>query len=245
MSFAVAFGAAGNVERDEVSRGMEELEFRDGFSTTVFSLRHTGTLTRSRPSAMAMTYGIEGSADNPIGKTLRTVTWEKTEEATDPHVVACKPGEVPGSSDMLAYAAGLIIFRVMETLTIEGFGVNPYSRGDYLNLGAVAGSGIKPAVGSAEVEVYGEDWFCRRADVVKESVEWQVFTAEFVKYTGNTAAQAEQHILALELWGSAEASPPGSVNFYTIRQTTTLNAEDRADFEEALEIFEGSAECPS
>lgn len=241
MSFP-QFGASGSVERDELSKGMEELEFRDGFATTVFNLRHTGTLTRSRPSSMAMTYGIQGSADNPITKTLRTVTWEKAEEATDPHVVACKPGEIPGSSDMLTYADGLIIFRVMETLTIEGLGANPYSRGDYLNLGATVGSGIKPAVGSAEAEVYGDDWFCRRADVVKESTEWQVFTAEFIKYTGNTAENAEQHILTLELFGSAEI---GAGNLYTIRQTLTLNGEDRADQEEAIEIFEGSADCPA
>lgn len=237
------FGTVGTVERDELSKAMEELEFRDGFETTVFDLRHTTTMTRSRPSSMAMTYGIEGSADNPIGKTLRTVTWEKTEEATDPHVVACAPGAVPGSSDLLTYADGLIVFRVMETLTIEGFGINPYNRGDYLDLGSVAGNGIKPAVGSAEAEVYGDSWFCRRADVVKESTEWQVFTAEFVKYEGNTAENAEKHILDLELFGSAEVNPPGSATFYTVRQTTTLNAEDRADFEEVIEVFEGSSDC--
>lgn len=235
------FGTVGTVERDEESKAMEELEFRDGFGTTVFDLRHTTTLTRSRPSSMAMTYGIEGSADNPIGKTLRTVTWEKTEEGTDPHAIACKPGDVPGSSDLLTYVDGMIIFRTMETLTIEGFGANPYNRGDYLNLGAAAGAGIKPAVGSAEAEVYGDDWFCRRADLVKESTEWQVFTAEFIKYTGNTAEEAEQHILTLELFGSAEI---GS-DYYTIRQTTTLNAEDRADIEEVVECFEGSAGCPA
>ena len=114
------FGAAGTVERDEQSKGMEELEFRDGFETTVFDLRHTTTLTRSAPSSYALTYGIEGSADNPTGCTLTSITWEKTEEATDPHTVACSPGAVPGSSDMLVYVDGMIIFRSMEVLTLEG-----------------------------------------------------------------------------------------------------------------------------
>jgi len=236
------FGASGSVERDEDSQTMEELEFRDGFTTTVFDLKHTKTLTRSAPSSYALTYGIEGSADNPIGRTLRTVTWERAEEATDPHAVPFSPGEVPGSSDTLTYTDGLIVFRVAETLTIEGFspaGGAPYARGDYLNLGSVAGAGIKAAVDclASGAEVYGDGFMCRRVDVVKESTEWEVFTCEFVRYTGNTAEGACDNMLELELFGSADI---GSGNYYTMRKTITLNAEDRADLEVVIEVFEGS-----
>lgn len=237
------FGASGNVERDEDSQTMEELEFRDGFSTTVFDLKHSKTLTRSAPSSYALTYGIEGSADNPTGRTLKTVTWERSEEATDPHNVPFSPGEVPGSSDLLTYTDGLIVFRVAETLTIEGFspaGGAPWARGEYLNLGAAAGSGIKAAVDclSSGAEVYGDGFMCRRVDVVKESTEWETFTCEFIKYTGNTQENACENVLSSELFGSAEI---GTGNQYTIRKTMTLNSEDRADFEEVIEIFEGSA----
>lgn len=237
------FGASGSVERDEDSKNIEELEFRDGFNTTVFDLKHTKTLTRSAPSSYALTYGIEGSADNPIGRTLTTVTWEKAEEATDPHSVPFNPGEVPGSSDTLTYTDGLIVFRVAETITIEGFspeGGAPYARGEYLHLGSAAGSGIKAAVDCLDsgAEVYGNDFFCRRVDSVRESTEWEKFTVEFIKYTGNTAGNACNNILTSELFGSAEI---GSGNFYTIRRTVTLNSEDKSDLEEAIEIFEGSA----
>ncbi len=243
MSFP-KFGAAGSVERDEDSKVMEELEFRDGFETAVFDLKHTQTLTRSAPSSYALTYGIKGSADNPIGCTLVTASLEKTEEATDPHTVACAPGSCPGSSDLLTYTDGLIIFRVAEVLTIEGFvdcvSGCPFSRGEYLHLGSAAGAGIKPAVGSATVEIYGDDFMCRRADTVRESTEWEKFTCEFIKYTGNTAETALENILSLELFGSGDI-PAGA--FYTIRQTITLNAEDSADMEEAIECFEGSGDC--
>lgn len=237
------FGASGSVERDEDSQSIEELEFRDGFETTVFDLKHTKTLTRSAPSNYALTYGIEGSAENPVGRTLRTVTWERSEEATDPHSVPFSPGEVPGSGDTLTYTDGLIVFRVAETLTIEGFspeGGAPWARGDYLNLGSAAGAGIKSAVDclSSGAEVFGNGFFCRRVDVVREATEWEVFTCEFIKYTGNTAGSACQNILTSDLFGSAEI---GSGNQYTIRKTMTLNAEDRSDYEEVIEIFEGSA----
>lgn len=237
------FGAAGTVERDEDSKVMEELEFRDGFETTVFDLKHTQTLTRSAPSSYALTYGIQGSADNPIGCTLSTVSWEKTEEATDPHAVACSAGECPGSSDLLTYTDGLIIFRIAEVLTIEGFvdcvtGA-PYSRGEYLNLGSAAGAGIKPAVGSATVEIYGDGFMCRRVDTVRESTEFEKFTCEFIKYTGNTAEDALDNILTPTLFGTGDIPS----DYYTIRQTTTLNGEDRADMEESIECFEGSGDC--
>lgn len=237
------FGCAGNVERDEDSKSIEELEFRDGFTTTVFDLKHTKTLTRSAPSSYALTYGIEGSADNPTGRTLRTVTWERSEEATDPHDVPYNAGAVPGSGDTLTYTDGLIVFRVSETLTIEGFspaGGAPWSRGEYLNLGVTAGSGIKASVDclSSGAEVYGDSFFCRRVDTVRESTEWEVFTCEFVKYTGNTSSGACGNILASELFSSGEI---GSGNQYTVRKTLTLNAEDKSDFSETIEIFEGSA----
>lgn len=237
------FGALGSVESDSDSKSMEELEFRDGFATTVFDLKHTTTLTRSAPSAYALTYGIEGSATNPVGCTLTTVSLEKAEEATDPHSVPFNPGSCPGSSDVLTYTDGLIVFRMAETLTLEGF-VDcatgcPYARGDYLNLGSVAGSGIRPAVGSATVEIFGDGFVCRRVDTTREATEWEKFTAEFIKYTGNTAVNAFDNILTLELFGSADIPGSGS-SFYTIRQTTTLNAEDAADFSEEIEVFEGS-----
>lgn len=237
------FGASGSVERDEDSKSIEELEFRDGFTTTVFDLKHTKTLTRSAPSSYALTYGIEGSADNPIGRTLTTVTWERSEEATDPHDVPFSPGEVPESGDVLTYTDGLIVFRVAETLTIEGFspaGGAPYARGDSLNLGATAGSGIKAAVDclSSGAEVFGDSFFCRRVDTVKESTEWEKFTCEFIKYTGNTSEGACGNILSSDLFEDSEI---GSGNQYTIRKTVTLNSEDRADYEEVIEIFEGSA----
>lgn len=239
------FGAAGSVEHDSDSKSMEELEFRDGFSTTVFDLKHTTTLTRNAPSSYALTYGIQGSAVNPVGCTLTTVSLEKAEEATDPHAVPCTPGSCPGSSDLLTYTDGLIIFRMSETLTLEGYvdcvGGCPYSRGDYLNLGSIAGSGIKPAVGSATVEVFGDSFFCRRVDTTREGTEWEKFTAEFIKYTGNTEATAFDNILTSTLFGTGDIPADA---FHTIRQTTTLNAEDAADYEEVLEIFEGSSGCP-
>jgi hypothetical protein len=235
--------ASGSVERDEDSQTIEELEFRDGFETTVFDLKHTKTLTRSAPSSYALTYGIEGSAENPTGRTLRTVTWERAEEATDPHQVPFTPGVVPGSSDLLTYTDGLIVFRVAETLTIEGFspaGGAPWARGDYLDLGAIAGSGIKSAVDclASGAEVFGDGFFCRRVDVTKEATEWETFSCEFIKYTGNTAENACLNILSSELFGSAEI---GAGNQYTVRKTLTLNAEAAADFEEVIDIFEGSA----
>jgi len=235
------FGASGACERDEESQSMEELEFRDGFTTTVFDLKHTKTLTRSAPSSYALTYGIEGSADNPIGRTLKTVTWERAEEATDPHAVPFSPGTVPGSSDLLTYTDGLIVFRVSETLTIEGFspvGGAPYARGDYLNLGSVAGAGIKAAVDclSSGAEVFGDGFMCRKVDITKEATEFESFSCEFIKYTGNTALGACNNILTSELFGSAEIG-----TYYTISKSLTLNAEGVADFSETIECFEGSA----
>ncbi len=237
------FGASGSVERDEDSKSIEELEFRDGFNTTVFDLKHTKTLTRSDPSSYALTYGIEGSAENPTGRTLRTVTWERSEEATDPHNVPFNPGVVPGSSDTLTYTDGLIVFRVSETLTIEGFspeGGAPWERGEYLNLGAIAGSGIKAAVDclASGAEVFGDGFFCRKVDTVREATEWETFSCEFIKYTGNTSGNACENILSSDLFGSAEI---GSANQYTISKTLTLNAEDKSNYEEVIEIFEGSA----
>lgn len=237
------FGAAGSVEHDDDSKVMEELEFKDGFETTVFDLKHTTTLNRSAPSSYALTYGIEGSADNPIGCTLTSVSLEKTEEATDPHAVACTPGVCPSDpSNVLTKTDGLIIFRVAEVLTIEGF-VDcvtgcPYSRGDTLNLGVAAGAGIKPAVGSATVEIFGDGFVCRRVDTVREVTEWEKFTCEFIKYTANTAISAFDNILSLELFGSGDI--PSA--YYTISQTVTLSAEDRASMEESVEVFEDT--CP-
>lgn len=233
------FGAAGQCESDSDSKSMEELEFRDGFDTSVFALKHTTTLTRSAPSSYALTYGIEGSASNPTGCTLVSASLEKTEEATDPHTIACSPGACPTDpSDLLTKTDGLIIFRVAEVLTIEGF-VDcvtgcPYSRGDTLDLGATAGAGIKPAVGSATVEIYGDGFTCRRVDTVRESTEWEKFTCEFIKYTGNTAGTANDNILSLSLFGSGDI--PSA--YYTIHQTVTLSSEDCATQEEAIECYE-------
>lgn len=232
--------ASGSVERDESSETMEELEFRDGFTTTVFDLKHTKTLTKSAPSEYALTYGIEGSADNPIGLTLKTVTWERAEEATDPHSVPLAPETVPGSSDILTYTDGLIVFRVSETLTIEGFSENgaPYARGEYLDLGTTAGSGIKSAVDclSSGAEVFGDGFMCRKVDLVKEATEFESWTCEFIKYLGNSSEGACENILTSDLFGSAELG-----NYYTLSKSLTLNAEGASDYSETAEIFEGSA----
>ena len=49
------FGAVGAIEEEAYTYATEELEFRDGFKTDIFDLRHTDTIKRSNPSFCAAT----------------------------------------------------------------------------------------------------------------------------------------------------------------------------------------------
>ena len=60
------FGCGGTVEQDSHTFNTDQLEFRDGFDTSIFSLKFTDTVRRSNPSSCAHTYGI-GKSDNADG----------------------------------------------------------------------------------------------------------------------------------------------------------------------------------
>ena len=87
---------------------------------------------------------------------------------------------------------------------------------------------------------------CRSIDTSKSVTDWQTWSAEFIKYIPNTAEKAAvpgsgQHIMVPTLFTDLELTAIS--DFYIVTQTITLNAEDRAEFEEKVELFDnvGSA----
>jgi hypothetical protein len=237
-----AFGAAGACEDETLSYNTEQLEFRDGFDTDMFSLRKTYTLTRSNPSVYAGTYGIGKSSDptrNSLGAVLETVTLVEEEEITPPHYVAARPGVSPSLGETLTYADGMIFHRVKETLTVVGFGSPPQGLGEE-DIGATyAGTiTIRPAVGDAP-SVSGSGWYVSRVEITRRVTDWQKFTVELVRYVGNSAANADVNQLTPLLFSSSELSALSSL--YKLRRTTTLHQKDRANVEETVELYEDTA----
>lgn len=237
------FGAAGACEEESLVFNTEQLEFRDGFDTDMFSLRKTYTLTRSNPSAYAGTYGIGKSSDparNSLGVVLETVTLVEEEEIVGPHYVASRPGEPPALGDILTYADGLIVNRLKQTLTLVGFGTPPAGLGtEDIGSTYTGNITIRPAVGDMPV-ISGSGWYVSRVEVNRRVTEWQKFTVELVKYVGNTADSATENILASSLFSPAELSALSGL--YRIRRTTTLNQRDRANVEEQIELYNNHAE---
>lgn len=239
------FGAAGTIEEETKSFETEELEYRDGFSTDMFDLKHTDTLRRSNPSFCAATYGIGKSDDpdsNSLGVPLDTVTLTEEEETTEPHTRATQPGESPDLGDKLTYTDGLIFHRLRKTLTINGRGDPPAGMGS-ANRGDTYGSGItiKPAVvGSAGPTIEeGSGWYVRRVEITASNTDWQKFVVELTKYVGNTADQAQNNILEPTLFTTAELDAIS--DWYKLSRTITLNGTDRANVEETAEIYDNVA----
>jgi len=239
------FGAAGTIEEESHSYATEELEYRDGFSTEIFDLRHTDTLRRSNPSFCAGTFGIGKSDDsekNSLGVPLETVTLAEEEEATEPHRRATQPGESPELGDKLTYTDGLIFHRLRKVLTINGKGDPPVGMGTG-NRGDVYGSAITitPAVyGTAGPTIEeGSGWYVRRVEVTSSNTDWQKFSCELVKYQGNTEENAQENILSPDLFTIAELDAISE--WYRLSRTITLNGEGPANVEETAEIFDDVA----
>ena len=235
------FGAAGTIEEETRTYATEELEYRDGFSTDIFDLRHTDTLRRSNPSFCAATYGIGKSDDaekNSLSVPLDTVTLTEEEETTEPHRKATQPGESPELGDKLTYTDGLIFHRLRQTLTINGRGDTPTGLGSG-DIGNTYGSTItvKPAVaGSAGPIVEGSGWYVRRVEVTDSNTDWQKFVVELAKYIANNAAGAENNILDPNLFTTEELDAIST--WYKLSRTITLNGTDRANVEETAEIYD-------
>lgn len=238
------FGVLGTNETETHSYATEELEFRDGFSTDVFDLKHVDTLTRATPSYCSATYGIGKSDDatrNSLGVPIETVTLSEEEEATEPHMLASDPGVSPVLGDKLTYTDGLIFHRLKQTLTINGKGDPPVGLGT-ADRGNTYGSTItlKPAVsGSAGPIITGSGYYLRRVEITKSNTEWQKFMIELVKYTGNTAAAAQDNMITPELFSIAELDAIST--WYKLSRTITLNAESAANVEETAEIYDDVA----
>jgi len=237
------FGAAGTIEEETVTHGTEELEYRDGFSTAIFDLKHTETIRRSTPSFCSATYGIGKSDDeekNSLGVPLDTVTLSEEEEITDPHQRATKPGESPDLGDKLTYTDGLIFHRLRQTLTINGKGDPPAGLGSG-DIGNTYGSTITlaPAVAGTGPIIEGSDWYIRRGEISDSNTDWEKFVLELVKYVPNTEAQAQNNILEPDLFTIAELDAISQ--WYKLSRTITLNGTDRANVEETAEIYDDVA----
>lgn len=238
------FGAIGAIEEMTHTYSTEELEFRDGFKTDVFSLRHTDTLRKSNPQFCAATYGIGASDDptkNSLAKPLDTVTLAEEEETTEPHRKATAPGESPELGDKLTYTDGLIFHRLRQTMTINGKGDPPVGLGTG-DRGKTYGSEItlKPAVcGSGGPFVEGSGWYIRRVEVTDLNTDWQKFVVELVKYLPNTEANAQMNMLSPMLFEISELEAISA--WFKLSRTITLNATDRANVEETAEIYDDSA----
>ena len=235
------FGAAGTIEEETKTHATEELEYRDGFSTDIFDLRHTETLRRSNPSFCAGTYGIGKSDDaskNSLAVPLDTVTLTEEEETTEPHRKATQPGVSPSLGDKLTYTDGLIFHRLRQTLTVNGKGTPPVGLGTG-DIGNTYGSTItvKPAVcGSAGPSVEGSGWYVRRVEVTDSNTDWEKFVVELAKYIANDEAGAENNILEPTLFTTAELDAIST--WYKLSRTITLNGTDRANVEETAELYD-------
>ena len=235
------FGAAGAIEEEVHTYSTEELEFRDGFKTDVFDLRHTDTVRRTNPSFCAASYGIGASDDtlkNSLGRPLDTVSLAEEEETTEPHRKATNPGQSPVLGDKLTYTDGLIFHRLRQTLTINGRGELPVGLG-IADRGNTYGSTItlKPAVaGTAGPIVQGSGWYVRRVEVTDSNTDWQKFVLELVKYIPNIAEDAQENMLSPMLFTVAELDAISQ--WYKLSRTITLNGTDKANVEETAEIYD-------
>jgi len=238
------FGAAGTIEEETKTYATEELEYRDGFSTDIFDLRHTDTLRRANPSFCAGTYGIGKSDDaekNSLLVPLDTVTLSEEEEMTEPHRKATQPGESPELGDKLTYTDGLIFHRLKQTLTLNGRGDTPTGLGS-ADIGNTYGSTItlSPAVcGSSGPIIEGSGWYVRRVEITDSNTDWQKFVVELAKYIANTEADAENNILDPQLFTVGELDAIST--WYKLSRTITLNGTDRANVEETAEIYDEEA----
>jgi len=236
------FGVAGTCESETYGYNTDQLEYRDGFDTDIFSLKFTDSLKRSKPSFCAQTYGIGKSDDagrNSLGVPLDTVTMTEAEEATTPHMIATKPDESPVLGDKLTYTDGLIFFRKKITITINGrgdppAGMQPEDRGNTY-AGTVT---IKPAVGDQPV-ISESGLYINKVEFSKTVTDWRKFTVELVKYVGNTVAQAQENMITPSLFSISELDAISQ--WYKITRTTTLNGTAEANVEETIEIFDDSA----
>lgn len=236
------FGCAGAVESESHAFATDQLEFRDGFDTEIFSLKFTDTLRRGNPSFCAQTYGIGKSSDptrNSLGVPLDTVTMAEEEECTTPHMLATQPDTAPALGDKLTYTDGLIFFRKKITITINGRGEPPAGmqesdRGNTF-VGEVL---IKPAVGDLPL-VQESGLYVNRVELSKSVTDWKKFTVELTKYIGNTVVNAQQNMIEPQLFTIAELDAISA--WYKISRTTTLNGTDKANVEETVEIYDDEA----
>lgn len=239
------FGALGTVESDSHAYATEELEYKDGFDTEVFDLKHIDTLVRSSPSYCAMTYGIgksDDAAKNSLLVPLDTVTLTEEEETIEPHSVAVAPHTSPSLGDKLTYTDGLIFHRTRKVLTINGRGDPPADMGT-ANRGETYGSAItlSPAVAGTAGPVIseGSGYYLRRVEISSSNTEWQKFMLELVKYTGNTAADAQNNMITPELFTIAELDAISA--WYKLSRTITLNGDGAANVEETAEVYDDIA----
>lgn len=239
------FGAAGTIEEETHSYATEELEYRDGFGTDVFDLKHTDTIGRSNPSYCAATYGIAASdagvGENSLGVPLETVTLSEEEEVTEPHSKATQPEQSPELGDKLTYTDGLIFHRLRQTLTINGKGDPPANLGT-ADRGNTYGSTItiKPAVyGTAGPIISGSGFYLRRVEITKSNTEFQKFMLELVKYVPNVAGDAQDNMLDPELFTIVELDAIS--DWYKLSRTITLSGEGVANVEETAEIYDDEA----
>lgn len=236
------FGCAGNVETDSHGYSTDQLEFRDGFDTDIFSLKFTDSVRRGNPSFCAQTYGIGKSTDpsrNSLGVPLETVTMAEEEEMTTPHMLATQPETSPVLGDKLTYTDGMIFHRKKITVTIVGKGdpppgLQPADRGNTY-LGEIL---VKPAVGDLP-KVQESDLYITRVELAKTATDWQKFTIELTKYVGNTVEKAFDNMIDPSLFTLAELDAISP--FYKLSRTTTLNFNDKANVEETAEIYDEEA----
>lgn len=220
------------------------MEYRDGFTTDIFDLKHTDTLQRSNPSYCASTYGIGESNDvarNSLLVPLDTITLSEEEEITEPHSRATQPEVEPVLGDKLTYTDGLIFHRVRQTLTINGRGDPPAGLGTG-DRGNTYGSTItlKPAVhGTAGPVIEGSGFYLRRVEITKSNTEWQKFMLELVKYLPNTAEEAQNNMIEPELFSLVELDAISA--WYKLSRTITLNGEGAANVEETAEVYDDIA----
>lgn len=232
------FGCGGTVESESHGYLTDQLEYRDGFDTDIFSLKFTDNLRRGNPSFCAQAYGIGKSTDasrNSLGVALDTVTMSEDEEVTTPHMLATQPDTSPSLGDKLTYTDGLIFFRKKITITINGKGDPPVgmevtNRGDTY-VGEIL---IKPAVGNMPI-IQESGLYINRVEVSKTVTDWQKFTVELTKYIGNTVDQAQQNMITPGLFSIVELDAISQ--WYKISRTTTLNATDKPNVEETVEIY--------
>jgi len=241
MTF-IKFGCAGAVESESHAFTTDQLEYRDGFDTDIFSLKFTDTLRRGNPSFCSQTYGIGKSTDptrNSLGVPLDTVTMTEEEECTTPHMLATQPDTVPQLGDKMTYTDGLIFFRKKITITINGrgdppAGMQPEDRGNTF-AGEVL---IKPAVGDLPI-IQESDLYINRVELSKTTTDWQKFVVELVKYIGNTVLNARENMIQPQLFTIEELDAISA--WYKITRTTTINTADKSNTEEVVELYDDSA----